>query len=54
MPKARMAERIETEVLIVGGGPAGLSLASTLPEGMSAILVHQDRQVGEPVRTSGG
>lgn len=49
-----MSERIDTEILIVGGGPAGLSVASKLPEGISAILVHQDRKIGEPVRTSGG
>ena len=49
-----MFERTETEILIVGGGPAGLSVASTLPDGMSAIVVHQDREIGAPVRTSGG
>ena len=49
-----MLERVDTEILIVGGGPAGLSVASTLPEEVSAILVHQDREIGEPVRTSGG
>ncbi len=44
----------ECEILIVGGGPAGLSVASTLPDDMSCIVVHQDREIGLPVRTSGG
>ncbi|MEP5762063.1 MAG: NAD(P)/FAD-dependent oxidoreductase [Litoreibacter sp.] len=41
------------DILIVGGGPAGLAVASRL-EGLSALLVHQDREIGLPVRTSGG
>ncbi|SFR33569.1 Dehydrogenase (flavoprotein) [Litoreibacter janthinus] len=49
-----MPDRVETEILIVGGGPAGLSVASSLPDGVSALLVHQDREIGVPVRTSGG
>ncbi len=44
---------LETEVLIVGGGPAGLSASSEL-RGVPSILVHQDREIGKPVRTSGG
>ncbi|SDW67247.1 digeranylgeranylglycerophospholipid reductase [Litoreibacter albidus] len=54
MSKACMVERIDTEILIVGGGPAGLATASALPEGTSSVLVHQDREIGQPVRTSGG
>lgn len=49
-----MAEHYETEILIIGGGPAGLAVASRLPTDLSAILVHQDREIGQPVRTSGG
>lgn len=45
---------VETDVLIVGGGPAGLSVAGRLAEGVSAIVVHQDKEIGWPVRTSGG
>jgi len=42
------------DVLIVGGGPAGLSVASSLSEDVSSIIVHQDAEIGLPVRTSGG
>ncbi len=44
----------ECEVLIVGGGPAGLSVAASLPDAVPTIVVHQDREIGRPVRTSGG
>ncbi len=44
----------ETDVLIVGGGPAGLSVASHLGDGISSVVVHQDREIGKPIRTSGG
>jgi digeranylgeranylglycerophospholipid reductase len=42
------------DVLIVGGGPAGLSVASRLGPDYSCIVVHQDLEIGKPVRTSGG
>lgn len=42
------------DVLIVGGGPAGLAVAQSLGPNLSALLVHQDKEIGEPVRTSGG
>ena len=42
------------DVLIVGGGPAGLSVAAALPDDISCIIVHQDKEIGRPVRTSGG
>ncbi|MEM7472420.1 MAG: NAD(P)/FAD-dependent oxidoreductase [Pseudomonadota bacterium] len=48
-----MAEIVETDVLIVGGGPAGLAVSGAL-SGIDSILVHQDREIGKPVRTSGG
>ncbi len=44
----------QTDILIVGGGPAGLSVAGRLGDQVSAIVVHQDKEIGWPVRTSGG
>ena len=44
----------DCDVLIVGGGPAGLSVASALSDDVSSIIVHQDAEIGLPVRTSGG
>ena len=46
--------QLSCDVLIVGGGPAGLSVAAALPDDVSVIIVHQDRDIGKPVRTSGG
>lgn len=45
---------LHCDVLIVGGGPAGLAVASTLPDDVSSVIVHQDREIGLPVRSSGG
>ncbi len=39
-------------VLIVGGGPAGLTIARWIGKG--AIVVHKDAEIGLPIRTSGG
>jgi len=47
-------QTLTCDVLIVGGGPAGLSVASTLPDDVKTVIVHQDREIGLPVRTSGG
>ncbi len=49
-----MSDSLNCDVLIVGGGPAGLSVASHLADGISSIVVHQDAEIGRPVRTSGG
>lgn len=49
-----MSETLVCDVLIVGGGPAGLSVASHLSPSISSIVVHQDAEIGRPVRTSGG
>lgn len=45
---------LNCDVLIVGGGPAGLSVASSLPKSVHCVIVHQDKEIGKPVRTSGG
>jgi digeranylgeranylglycerophospholipid reductase len=43
------------DVLVVGGGPAGLSVAERAARGGARVtVVHQDREIGRPVRTSGG
>lgn len=49
-----MSTDLTCDVLIVGGGPAGLSVASHLGLQHSCIVVHQDQEIGKPVRTSGG
>lgn len=49
-----MTKSLTCDVLIVGGGPAGLSVASSLPKDIRSIIVHQDKEIGRPVRTSGG
>lgn len=47
--------RDETDVLIVGGGPAGLVAAETVAAaGRSVILVEREGSIAETVRTSGG
>ena len=44
----------QVDILIVGGGPAGLATAELAAGGGSVLLVHKDAQIGRPVRTSGG
>jgi digeranylgeranylglycerophospholipid reductase len=44
----------EVDVLVVGGGPAGLAAAERAARGGRAMVVHQDAEIGRPVRTSGG
>lgn len=45
---------LETDALIVGGGPAGLKTAETISaEGHSVILVEREQEIGFPVHTSG-
>ncbi|HPT73121.1 MAG TPA: NAD(P)/FAD-dependent oxidoreductase [Candidatus Cloacimonadota bacterium] len=46
---------IKTDVLIVGGGPAGLSAANAAAvRGVSVLLLEKSREIGYPVHTSGG
>lgn len=49
-----MSTDLTCDVLIVGSGPAGLSVASHLGLQHSCIGVHQDHKIGKTVRTSGG
>ncbi|MGQ9699094.1 MAG: FAD-dependent monooxygenase [Armatimonadota bacterium] len=47
-----MVERVD--VLVVGGGPAGLSTALTAAPAGRVLVVHSDPDTGIPARTSGG
>src|SRR5215831_12841827 len=43
------------DVIIAGGGPAGLSAAATLAQkGCSVLVLEQNHEIGSPIRTSGG
>jgi digeranylgeranylglycerophospholipid reductase len=42
------------DVLIAGGGPAGLAAAHACAGAGSILVVHKDKEIGRPVRTSGG
>jgi digeranylgeranylglycerophospholipid reductase len=44
----------DVDVLIIGGGPAGLSTAINCAKQLRTIVVHKDQEIGRPVRTSGG
>ncbi|MCC5966336.1 MAG: hypothetical protein JJU24_09370 [Natronohydrobacter sp.] len=44
---------LSCDVFIVGAGPVGLSVAAALPDDLATVIVHQDREIGLPVRTSG-
>ena len=46
---------MRTDVVIVGGGPGGLSAAETIARGQVEVMVlEQDSEIGSPIRTSGG
>jgi len=45
----------DTDVLVVGGGPAGLATAeAAAAAGVRALVVEREPEIGEPVHTSGG
>lgn len=49
-----MQESIQTEILIVGGGPAGLLAgAAAASAGASTLLIESEQKIGDPVHTSG-
>jgi len=43
----------EVDVLVVGGGPAGLAAAERIAAAGKVLVAHRDDEVGLPVRTSG-
>ncbi|HLH42306.1 MAG TPA: NAD(P)/FAD-dependent oxidoreductase [Bryobacteraceae bacterium] len=46
---------MSTDVIIAGGGPAGLAAAETLAnKGCSVLVLEQNHEIGSPIRTSGG
>ncbi|GAC1566935.1 MAG: NAD(P)/FAD-dependent oxidoreductase [Ktedonobacteraceae bacterium] len=50
-----MSDDIDIDVLIVGGGPAGLAAAEAAAiQGVSALLLERQNEIGYPVHTSGG
>jgi digeranylgeranylglycerophospholipid reductase len=50
-----MLMNIEYDVIIAGGGPAGLSAAEVLARrGRSVLVLEQSHEIGSPIRTSGG
>jgi digeranylgeranylglycerophospholipid reductase len=44
----------DVDVLVVGGGPAGLAVAERAARAGRILVLHQDAEIGRPVRTSGG
>ena len=46
---------MQSDVIIAGGGPAGLSAAATIARaGRSVTVLEQNHEIGSPIRTSGG
>ena len=50
-----IAAESPSEVIIAGGGPAGLSAAEVLARaGRAVTVLEQNHEIGSPIRTSGG
>ncbi len=50
-----MSNDVDVDVLIVGGGPAGLAAAgAAASQGARALVVERQNEIGYPVHTSGG
>ena len=47
-------QSLSVDTLVVGGGPAGLSAAERAARSGSVLVVHRDKEIGRPVRTSEG
>src|ERR1700719_3109328 len=50
-----MSNDIDVDVLIVGGGPAGLAAAeAAAKKGLRTLVLERQNEIGYPVHTSGG
>lgn len=46
---------LKTDVVVVGGGPGGLSAADVAAQGgLNTLVIEQNSEIGSPIRTSGG
>jgi digeranylgeranylglycerophospholipid reductase len=49
-----LQESVQTDILIVGGGPAGLLAgAAAASAGVNTLLIESEQKIGDPVHTSG-